>query len=245
MAPLYAHEINNLITQLSGRAQLALMQIENEAVVTQALRGIVDGCERAARLSELFLTPGTLPAEDKQTDSLPLIVDRLRTAIPQCEQAQGLLHFDIDDDDPTPGIPPIVLEQILDNLIRNALRAIDEHPDPSSTHHEIRIACDPSPRCSTWNTTDQLLMRIVVSDTGVGMTAAQVESLFALKDNHRSAGPRNERYPRHGLGMRVCRMLIESVGGAIHCDSKPNQGTRMTLLVPTLGQETESYRSAA
>lgn len=245
MAPLYAHEINNLITQLSGRAQLALMQPDNPELVAQVLNTIVEGCDRAARLSELFLTPCATVSDPADHTSLRTVFDHVRAGIEPINAAQIPIDLHEVQSAPDPAVPPIVLEQVLDNLIRNALRAIDEHNGTDETDHTITVRSDHAPHCSTWNTNAQPMLRICVEDTGIGMTKAQLSSLFGPNTNHRSAGPHNQRYPRHGLGMRVCKVLIESVGGSISCESTPSKGTRMTLLVPARDTKSEQVRPAA
>lgn len=245
MAPLYAHEINNLITQLSGRAQLALMQPDNPELVGQVLNTIVQGCDRAARLSELFLAPCSSVTEPGELATLRTIFDRVRAGIEATNSPQIPIDLHETQPAPDPAAPPILLEQVLDNLIRNALRAIDEHTQAAQTSHAITVRSGHAPHCSTWNTQSQPMLSICVEDTGVGMTRAQVDALFGHDSHHRSTGPRNERYPRHGLGMRVCKVLIESVGGSITCESAPNKGTRMTLLVPALDANAERIRPAA
>ncbi|MFG0314740.1 MAG: ATP-binding protein [Phycisphaerales bacterium] len=245
MAPLYAHEINNLITQLSGRAQLAMMQPDNPELVAQVLNTIVEGCDRAARLSELFLVPCSSVSEPAEHATFRAVFDRVRAGIEPTNAAQIPIDLHEDQSAPDPAVPPSGLEQVLDNLIRNALRAIDEHSGTDQAGHAITIRTANAPHCSTWNTRGEPMLRICVGDTGIGMTSTQADALFTPSSQHRSVGPRNPRYPRHGLGMRVCKVLIESVGGSISCASVPNNGTRMTLLVPARDADAEQIRPAA
>lgn len=250
MAPLYAHEIHNLITQLSGRAQLALMRPHDQDITRSVLRTVVEECERASRLSELFLSNAQAEPNPCGADLIE-IIDRLERSFQFDPSASSLLRFPRIDADLFPNSPGIVIEQVLDNLIRNALRAINEHPAPDDPGHAIAIQIRPLPDpCSTWNTpaaqsTSSPQIEIVVEDTGIGMSPSQIESMLAPGNATRSPRIHNERYPRHGLGMRVCLMLLESVGGAIRCESEPNQGTRMIVTLPAIDHgESESKKAA-
>lgn len=245
MAPLYAHEIHNLITNLSGRAQLALMRPHDHEITQSVLRTVVEGCERASRLSELFLSKAT-PIEDGHEADLDALIERVERSFRFDPTAASLIRVSPTPVRLRPSAPGIILEQVLDNLIRNALRAIDEHPSSDDPGHTISIQFDVIDHaCSTWNTPTDCAIAIVVEDTGVGMSASQVESVLAPTNGPRAARVHNERYPRHGLGMRVCQMLIESVGGSLRCESELNQGTRMIVTIPATSTPADNAKRAA
>ncbi|MDR2231685.1 MAG: tetratricopeptide repeat-containing sensor histidine kinase [Tannerella sp.] len=70
---------------------------------------------------------------------------------------------------------------------------------------------------------------ISVSDTGVGMTADQIDSLFRLDSAHSRPGTADEQ--GSGLGLIVCRELIEKHGSALHVESAPDSGSRFWFVV--------------
>lgn len=245
MVPLYAHEIHNLITNLSGRAQLALMRPHDQEIIQSVLRTVVEGCERASRLSELFLSQTTAIEESQGTD-LVAIIERVERSFQFDPTASSLLRIPPVPEHLRPDAPGIIIEQVLDNLIRNALRAIDEHHASADSEHAISVQIRMAERaCSTWNTPAADAIEIVVEDTGIGMSASQIESVLSPVNSPRAARLHNDRYPRHGLGMRVCQMLIESVGGSIRCESEPNQGTRMIVTVPAVTALADKTNRAA
>ncbi len=247
LAPLYAHEMNNLMTHLSGRAQLALLRPNDPEITRSVMRSIVEGCERAARLSELFLSNASRH-EDQQRTNLNDVFARIQRSFQLEPNASTLISFDQDESNHTVDVPPIIIEQILDNLIRNALRAVDEHPEPNRSDHKIEIRVVPSDSsCSTWNTPTSLPpgIEIHVIDTGIGMSPSQIESVLSPTNSTRAARTHNVRFPRHGLGMRVCLMLVESVGGTIQCESEPSRGTRMIVSLPSTDRgEVQTKRAA-
>ena len=66
-----------------------------------------------------------------------------------------------------------------------------------------------------------------VSDNGVGMTPEKVQTLFDITTNKTTDGTNNEK--GSGLGLIICKELIEKVGGHIEVSSEPGEGTEFSL----------------
>ncbi|MFC4763969.1 transporter substrate-binding domain-containing protein [Dyella koreensis] len=73
-------------------------------------------------------------------------------------------------------------------------------------------------------------VRLSVIDTGIGMSADQAERLFAPFTQAESSTTR--RYGGTGLGLYICRRLVELMGGSITLESQENKGTRMHVELP-------------
>jgi signal transduction histidine kinase len=71
---------------------------------------------------------------------------------------------------------------------------------------------------------------IAVADKGIGMTHEQLSSLFRIGHTVSSNGTANEKGT--GLGLLICKDLIEMNGGSIKALSSPGQGTRFAFTVP-------------
>jgi signal transduction histidine kinase len=69
----------------------------------------------------------------------------------------------------------------------------------------------------------------VVSDNGVGMTTEAVAHAF---DPFYRASP-TRSVPGHGLGLAIVKRTIDAMGGDCHLVSAPNEGTRVTLHLPS------------
>ena len=254
MAPLYAHEISNLLTHLSARAQLAIMRPGDAELREEALVAVGDCCRRIEQLTQIFLMPNAPDDSSNSAERLPIkeIHRRVCQSVRRDDLDRFGPHLDDRTDGCAPDLMPVVLEQILSNLIVNALRAIDEHPTPDDPHHRIHIEAHAfrGDVCSMWNTstpTDApvLGMEIIVEDTGAGMSPRQVTQLNSGQAVDMPVGPNRSRIARHGLGLRVCRKLLSTAGGRIQCDSSINQGTRIVLRVPAIELHSDQARSAA
>jgi len=107
---------------------------------------------------------------------------------------------------------PTRLRQILNNLISNALKFTDAG--------DVRVAITHS---EGWLT-------VVVSDSGIGMTAHSLQSLF--DPFHQADSSTTRRFGGTGLGLAICRELTELMGGSIEVDSAPARGSTFTVAIP-------------
>ena len=101
---------------------------------------------------------------------------------------------------------PVRLRQVVSHLLSNALKFTDQG------HVRFEVTCAGD------------LARVVVEDTGIGIEPAQVAQLFAPFGQVHSAGGRT--YGGAGMGLAVCRQVIEAMGGTIGVDSTPGVGSR-------------------
>ena len=74
-------------------------------------------------------------------------------------------------------------------------------------------------------------MQLTVSDTGVGIDAAELPHLFTRF--HRVAGARSRTYEGSGIGLALVRDLVQLHGGEIAVESEAGRGTTFTISLPT------------
>ena len=109
---------------------------------------------------------------------------------------------------------PLRLGQILTNLVSNAVKFTE--------HGEIRLrveALEPSgERCQ---------LRFSVQDTGIGMTREQADRLFQPFTQGDMSTTR--KHGGTGLGLTICRRLVEMMDGQIGLESEPDVGTTVSF----------------
>ena len=164
------------------------------------------------------------------------------------------VHLDVPDSI-TAAIRPVALQHVLLNLLLNArsamlpgggelrisarLRAGDElTPTPGEARDlaESVSTHAPSSRPAAASLGDGTA-EITIQDTGRGMTTKQIENLFVpfrTYTNHDTAAP-GERRRGTGLGMTICKRLVEDAGGYIAVRSAVNQGTTVRIVLPAAG----------
>ncbi|MEW6205880.1 MAG: ATP-binding protein [Pseudomonadota bacterium] len=111
------------------------------------------------------------------------------------------------------------IEQVIQNLISNAFKF---------THFgrvtvQIRVVAESREQ-------DQLI--VVVSDTGVGIPGHDIERVFDAF--YQVDSSLQKRYNGAGLGLAICRQIIEVMGGTIHVRSEPDVGTKFEFRLPLL-----------
>jgi signal transduction histidine kinase len=107
----------------------------------------------------------------------------------------------------------LMLDTILRNLLSNALKF-------TASGGSITISSEQ----------DGVLLYVAVADTGVGMNAATMDTLFGEDTQHTSPGTAGERGT--GLGLLLCKELVHKNGGTIRIDSQEGQGTTFTCSFP-------------
>ncbi|HEU5036376.1 MAG TPA: response regulator [Nocardioides sp.] len=111
---------------------------------------------------------------------------------------------------------PVRLGQVITNLGSNAVKFTDRGEVVIQAHVGARVGTD-------------LVLRVDVTDTGVGIAPAEQERLF---EAFTQADPSTTR--RHGgtgLGLAISRQLVEALGGEISVASEPGRGSTFTFTV--------------
>jgi signal transduction histidine kinase/CheY-like chemotaxis protein len=105
---------------------------------------------------------------------------------------------------------PLRLRQLLVNLLHNALKFTDR----GSVRLEVTVLDDAG---------DALQLRFSVQDTGIGIAADQLESIFAAFTQVDSSSTR--RHGGSGLGLAIVKELAELMGGQVQVRSQPGAGS--------------------
>jgi signal transduction histidine kinase len=105
--------------------------------------------------------------------------------------------------------------QVLTNLLTNAVKFT-----PSGGKITVRL--EPS--------ADDNWLQVSVTDTGCGIRADEVERIF--DEFYQSTQPRRQKTGGVGLGLAICKRLVEMNGGSIWVESTEGQGSSFYFTVP-------------
>ncbi|KVD66252.1 hypothetical protein WI87_02400 [Burkholderia ubonensis] len=112
---------------------------------------------------------------------------------------------------------PVRIGQIINNLLSNAVKFT------SSGHVMLRLTAEHAENDSTF-----ILMS--VEDTGIGMSPEQQSRLFRAFSQADASIHR--RFGGTGLGLALCKSLVQALDGTIQVESTPNVGSRFTVRLP-------------
>ncbi|WP_293905199.1 ATP-binding protein [Phenylobacterium sp.] len=211
-----SHEIRTPLNGVLGMAQvmaadhLAPVQRERLDVVRrsgEALMGVLNDILDISKIEA-----GRIELEEIDFD-LGEVAAGVHASFASLVQEKGLSF--VLDADRAAGVyrgDPARLRQILSNLISNALKFTEAG--------EIRVAAQPLDG----------QLKIVVSDTGVGMSRDGLTMLFHRFTQADSSTTR--RYGGTGLGLAICRELASLMGGSIEAASDEGRGSTFTVLLP-------------
>jgi two-component system nitrogen regulation sensor histidine kinase GlnL len=206
-----AHEIKNPLAGLQGSAELLAREAEGPAreyasvIAREAKR--VDGLVR--ELLDLA-RPAALQSE-------PVDV-HLARGIPGAERVAFSERYD-------PSLPPVFgdqekLTQVVLNLVRNALDAVADTPDPLVSF-ETGVA---GVRLRSAGGRTRPLARISVQDNGPGIPEAMLSRLFTPFATSKPHGT--------GLGLAISSRIVDAHGGRMEVKNRPGGGVEANLYLP-------------
>jgi PAS domain S-box-containing protein len=216
-----SHELRTPLALIRGYAE-TLLHLELDAAQQRAyVERIDEATGRLANLVDQVLDVTHLQADplilDRSSAAFPALVARLRGDLVISGGAERL-QVDLPTDLPPVHVDVVRVGQVLANLVGNALKyAPDESP----------VVVGATPR-DGW-------LEVTVDDEGVGVP--EDDRALVTEPFHRAWNVRESRIPGTGLGLFICRRLIEAHGGRLSLGDRPDRraGTRVTFTLPLAG----------
>lgn len=225
IAAVIAHEFNNLLTPIASYCQMGLRSIDagklDDPIIRKALDKGLKHAQRAGKISGALLNLVRGHA-DESAVSVQTLVEETLSVLARDPQRDGIaLRVQVKPDLQIKG-DAIQLEQVLLNLLINARQALIG--DGTGRGGSITIRADRSNH-------DQDRIRISIADTGPGIAPENLERIFDPFFTTKNAGKPGE--PKGtGLGLHICRQIIDRHGGDIRVESTPPRGTTFNILLP-------------
>jgi two-component system sensor histidine kinase/response regulator len=149
--------------------------------------------------------------------SLDDIIDRsVDVLINKAAEKSIEIIVDVDINTPKSLIgDPLRLQQIITNLISNAIKFTD---------NEGTVLLGVK---DTEKSIDHVILTFFVKDTGVGIAPEHLNKLFVPFSQVDASSTR--KYEGTGLGLTICKQLVEKMGGRIWAESEPGKGSTFTF----------------
>ena len=223
MASTLAHEINQPLTAITNYLKGSVRLLEQmEGKSTGTLRDALNkAAEQALRAGQIIRRLREFVARgesERHIESLPkLIEDASTLALIGAKENGVAVSFRLDPAADLVLADRIQIQQVLVNLIRNAIEIMVESAD----RRELVIA-------TATNGGDTV--EVSVADTGAGLAPEVTAHLFQPFVTTKRKGM--------GLGLSICRTIVEAHGGKIWVEGRPEGGTifRFTLRVAKEGE---------
>ncbi len=222
-----SHEIRTPISAVIGMLELALRQADKGVWEREPIQVAYESAHSLlALLGDILdiakIESGrfTLQAQRANPSQLASAVVAIFSGLARDKQLALELHVQpaVDTD---VLIDPLRFKQIVSNLISNAIKFTD--------HGQVRVELTAEP-----SEADVLQLQLTVTDTGIGISEAGQQQLFATFTQVHGAeqGARGGS----GLGLSICRTLAEMMGGSVSLVSELGQGTQVVvhLVLPRL-----------
>lgn len=209
MAAQLAHELNQPLAATSNYLKAALLLMDHGPSADQArLRQAVElASQQTVRAGEIirrlreFVARGH--TELRPESVTKLIEEASALALVGARQIGIDAHIQIAADLPPARADRVQIQQVLLNLMRNAIEAMEVGPK-----RELTVRADLA----------EGMLRLSVTDTGSGISADVAPRLFQPFVTTKQDGM--------GIGLSTCRAIIEAHGGRIWWESVPTGGTR-------------------
>jgi light-regulated signal transduction histidine kinase (bacteriophytochrome) len=211
IALVFSHDFREPVQQIARLARRS-QAVDTTDGAAQTLRQVLECAERAGNMLDgmiEYLTVTERPARPYPVDlntCLDRALDNLRAAITeaQAEVRAARLPMFVGDEHQ--------LVHLFQNLVSNAIKF------RGRARPMVTISCEP--RGDQW--------LLTFHDNGIGISPEFTERIFDLGRRLHT----REEYPGSGIGLALCRRIVERHGGRIWCVSKEGEGSSFYVLLP-------------
>ncbi len=227
MASLLSHELNQPLAAISSYANGSINLLQDGADAAQthgadlqlAMRRIAEQAGRAGKVIKSVRDFVRRRDQVREAVAPQVLLDAILPLIHLQARKLGVrVQTDLAPDVPQVVCDRTMVEQVLLNLARNAMQAMDQaHIQERLLHITVRRA--RGDEAHKW-------LEFAVADLGGGMTDAVQQQLFNPFFTTKAEGM--------GLGLSLCRTVVEQHGGVLLFEPNPPQGTIFIFTLPIL-----------
>jgi PAS domain S-box-containing protein len=216
-AYIVSHDLREPLRAITGFIQL-LLQRYAEKLDGKGFEYIQSALDGAKRLNELltgFLNYSKVNVSSQPAVPVP-VESALKNAMASLEKSIIETKATIIYDSlPTIKISGTQLIQLFLNLLNNAIKYRNEAPP------KIHIGCNRNGK-NSW--------LFSVSDNGIGIDKQHFERIFMVFQRTHN----EDRFPGNGIGLSICKKIVERNGGKIWVESEPGKGSTFYFTLPCI-----------
>ncbi len=214
MASSVAHELNQPLTAISNYCSGMVTRIKNQQVKEEDLLWALEKtAHQAQRAGQIILRIRSFVKRSEPNRSLSdvtgMVNESLELAEIELRRRHVRLSHYVAARLPQLMVDPILIEQVLINLMKNAAESIDNAERPTGQRHvELRVVPGKAD--------DQPMVEFSVTDTGKGLPPEVIDRVYEAFFSTKVEGM--------GIGLNLCRSIIESHQGRITAENLYNAG---------------------
>jgi C4-dicarboxylate-specific signal transduction histidine kinase len=226
MASSVAHELNQPLTAINNYCNGMVSRIKSnnlsQADLLTALEKTAHQAQRAGQIIQRIRSFVKRSEPNRtQADIATMVAEAVELAGIELRRRQVRLNQIVPSRLPTVHVDPILIEQVLVNLMKNAAESIDNAQRPSTQRQvELRVHQEKEE--------GQNVVMFSVSDSGPGLAPEVLEHLFEAFYSTKSEGM--------GIGLNLCRSIVESHQGRMRAENLYNgeqiTGCRFSFWIP-------------
>jgi len=222
-----AHDFNNILGGIIGYSELAKMKAPEGSNIIAYLDKGMEACNRAAELIKQILTLSRQHKQEQRPVQVRYIVKEalnlLRATLPTTIE----IREDLSKDTGVVNADPTQMHQVIMNLGTNAGHAMQE--DGGALEVSLaNVELDDLSASKHLDLAAGSYIRLMVSDTGHGMTSEIMDRIFDPYFTTKDTGEGT------GLGLSVVQGIVKAHGGTITVYSKPGKGTTFHVYLPII-----------
>ncbi|NBO88724.1 MAG: PAS domain-containing sensor histidine kinase [Betaproteobacteria bacterium] len=228
MASSVAHELNQPLTAISNYCNGMVSRIKGQHIseedLLKALEKTAHQAQRAGQIIQRIRSFVKRSEPNRiETEVAPMVAEALELADIELKRRSVRLSHFVSSRLPRVHVDPILIEQVLINLLKNSAEAIDHAHRPADRRHvELQVL----PKTVDGNP----VVEFTVMDTGRGLAPEVLEHLFEAFFSTKTEGM--------GIGLNLCRSIVESHAGRMQAENLYNgteiTGCRFTFWVPAV-----------
>ncbi|RUL86867.1 sensor histidine kinase [Tautonia sociabilis] len=216
LAGSVCHELNNAMMPVLNYAKLGLRSKDPD-YRDRAFQKILEGAQRASAIAGGILGLARPRADRRSVTDLVRLTEEVVLLVAKDLQKHRIALDYRAEGRPYSRTNPAQIQQVLLNLVINARQAM-----PDGGELRIRVGTDPAGRRA----------ELSVADTGVGIAPEDLRRIFEPFFTTKT-GPDASGLGGTGLGLPVCREIVEAHHGRLRAESRPGAGSTFTLILPT------------
>ncbi len=220
MATGLAHELNQPLTSISAYVKGSLIRLRDDTDIApeifEAMENAVAEAQRAGKIIHRIREFVQKKSVDREPRDINLVVREAVDLVRSETSWQGItVTLDLASDLPLAVIDAVQIQQVILNLLRNAMDAVATMPPARKRIHVVT-----SQDTENWN-------QVSVSDWGMGLTPDVRATLFKPFVSTKDQGL--------GMGLAICRSIVEAHTGRLVVSGPDKPHTTFSFFLPVSG----------